>query len=792
MPLQSRPYLPEPVNLNHPLARGLVAWWLVVPGLDGGSNWYDLVGQNHGALTNMTTSGGGWRGTTRPGGLGHVLFDGSNDYVAISPVSGEHTFTAWAFPLVVTGTHTVFDLSLQPVLSGDWDALGIQSSKIYTYAGSYFTGNTTLSPNAWVHLAVTLSNGNGVLYVNGVPDGTFTGASSWDSFSWHSASLGAARTTATPSQVWSGNLDDVRVYSRALSASEVGECYNNSRCGYPGLLNQTRATYQFWPNTYTEVMSGGAGTAGSAIVSTAYNEPLFQQVFLSMRSKRLYPSSPASRPYLPEPVNLNHPLAQGLVSWWLALPGLDGGQKWYDVIGGYHGTLTNMTTSASGWRSTTRPGGWRHLLFDGVNDNISTAARVPVASFSTGSTYIAWAQTTSTASSRGYGGDPSMPILGDTTANVWIGWGVTGGVQNFMYAGTGPFATGTVAVNDGAWHFLAVVHDRTTGNIQLYTDGIADGSGTSAWNGIFPAVNSIGRGFSSSDLWNGFLDDVRIYSRALSAAEIFDLYANSRTGYPGLLNQRYSGPTLSYGPSVLYAGVSLGGSAVAQQIENQTNSGAGVLDSGSAPRLVTHSPPVASGGTWLSGSATVVVSYNDAIGSAGFWLSGFADNEATYNVGMADAGLWQAGFGNTTAFYSPAGVLAGVMAAGAVINTDNDSEIASGGAILGTSTEAEAQYNVLMDGGMYADADEALVVFKPAFRVYTKFKVGDIVFAPTAFYDRFLQYKVLAIATFNTQVTYQVGVGWFQEVELMSCEEYRAWRCRKAEFITRSLQCPVT
>src|SRR4051794_33812532 len=91
----------RPVNPDHPLNRERRAWWIVVPGTDGGRQIFDLMGFNHGTLTNMTTAGSGWGGTARRGGYGNLLFDGSNDYVALGSrvgPTGGLTVAAWVRP----------------------------------------------------------------------------------------------------------------------------------------------------------------------------------------------------------------------------------------------------------------------------------------------------------------------------------------------------------------------------------------------------------------------------------------------------------------------------------------------------------------------------------------------------------------------------------------------------------------------------------------------------------------------------------------------------------------------
>lgn len=58
------------VNRSAPLNRGLVSWWMTLPNrLGGGGNTFrDLMGRNHGTLTNGPT----WSGNRRLGGFGSI------------------------------------------------------------------------------------------------------------------------------------------------------------------------------------------------------------------------------------------------------------------------------------------------------------------------------------------------------------------------------------------------------------------------------------------------------------------------------------------------------------------------------------------------------------------------------------------------------------------------------------------------------------------------------------------------------------------------------------------------
>jgi hypothetical protein len=85
----------------------------------------------------------------------------------------------------------------------------------------------------------------------------------------------------------------------------------------------------------------------------------------------------------------------------------------------------------------------------------------------------------------------------------------------------GIYASSTTVVNDGQWHFLALVLDGLTGHV--YVDGVDENSDDAEYT------------FSADDLWSigqewdsggpgahlaGTVDDARIYDRALNAEEI--------------------------------------------------------------------------------------------------------------------------------------------------------------------------------------------------------------------------------------------------------------------------------
>jgi hypothetical protein len=229
-------------------------WWC--PSLNpamGGTRLWDLSrGQNWGTLTNMANDD--W---VISGGKGALDFDGSNDVVAIS---GSTIYAANASPFSVslfahvrnfTNVYTKF-LMLRSDDTSAWE-FGV-SSDANNFRGILFgTSNawarnradltTAVMTSGWHHYALSY-NGNGrgtagnfSVYFNGVLQ-TTTGAGSFSATTnTSSICLNAANNRLN------GQIDDIRIYNRALTAGEVRQLYNVGRGNMP-LRRRRRYTQQ--------------------------------------------------------------------------------------------------------------------------------------------------------------------------------------------------------------------------------------------------------------------------------------------------------------------------------------------------------------------------------------------------------------------------------------------------------------------------------------------------------------------------------------------------------------------
>lgn len=212
------------------MPNGLVGYWT----FDGiHTNWrngitYDQSGQgNNGTLTNMSTS-------TSPtvGKLGQSLrFDGVDDYIPLadsallSPGSGNFAVSAWFKTNSPAATQSIYS---------NFGATAFLLFRVATTArflssddashGGNAVGATTLLPGVWYHVVGVRSGVNTHIYLNGVLDGTGGGNLGTLTLTGGTAPA-IGRQNNAGSQHFNGLIDDVRIYNRALTVTEVQKLY---------------------------------------------------------------------------------------------------------------------------------------------------------------------------------------------------------------------------------------------------------------------------------------------------------------------------------------------------------------------------------------------------------------------------------------------------------------------------------------------------------------------------------------------------------------------------------------
>lgn len=471
---------------------GLVGWWP----LDGKDiNWatgttFDRSGSgNDGAFTGLSTSS-----SPVLGKLGQALnFNGYSSVIetaAPSSLNGSSAFTAsfWAAP-TTTDTGNVA-LSIR---SGTVDDSGFVIITDSSHAGfgpevDWPAQSLTIKGsdpslaliNGKYHFYVFVSRSatDHELFVDGVSQGT-SNTSLALANPLTNITIGAKYSAFGGSGFHSGPIDDVRVYNRALSNTEINQLYTVTSGGH------------------RDMSIAGPGNVGSGLAGwwTFDGKNLVNNVADSSRQ--------GSNAYLLGFTSTSSAVAIGKIGQALSFNGTAGFVQLpndpfssYPTLGSNTGSF-NLSFSV--WFKTTVGG---PILFQ--DDGAAIPSNLP-------SGYV-----------------PAIYV--DTT---------TGKIRATMFwhnATANQLVSGS-SYTDGKWHHL--VDTYGSGVETLYVDGAQVGTQTQNQYGYASGyAYYVGVGFNSGSGWNGLpanfsyfngpLDDVRVYNKTLSASDVYQLYSMNK------------------------------------------------------------------------------------------------------------------------------------------------------------------------------------------------------------------------------------------------------------------------
>ena len=211
------------VNPSNPLWDDLLAYYTA----DNTPN--DALGNYNGTLVNGATYG---TGKINQG----FSFDGVNDYVSVGSRqifnnTQSFTFSCWINAnqirnrMLITNANTINDGANLAVWS---DGVSRKLALIGgNGSGDSTFGNTTLSTSTWYHLVAVHTpydgvNSNVTFYVNGSNDGT----GMFDAGTSLSVGNQYIGTNTTFGGFFNGIIDEIGIWNRELTPSEVTELYN--------------------------------------------------------------------------------------------------------------------------------------------------------------------------------------------------------------------------------------------------------------------------------------------------------------------------------------------------------------------------------------------------------------------------------------------------------------------------------------------------------------------------------------------------------------------------------------
>ena len=251
-------------NVNSALWQGLVAYYP----FNGNANDYE--GTNNGVIY-----GGVALAPDRFGSNNSAyFFNGVDGYIDIgNPVGNSPVYLTEVAWIKTSSIQSIpNDPSLDAIITkrqngsdeSSWATLGINTGGSSEGAGTIAVDGpfyydpcvgTTLTPtNVWVCLCGVVSNGTYQIYVNGSLENTIS-----DSYTFGSESNMFLMHSGAWNEYCNGVLDDVRIYNRALSPSDVLQLYASE--APPSPPRTARATAE-WAGAFVvgvDIVDGGAG-----------------------------------------------------------------------------------------------------------------------------------------------------------------------------------------------------------------------------------------------------------------------------------------------------------------------------------------------------------------------------------------------------------------------------------------------------------------------------------------------------------------------------------------------------
>ena len=542
------------------LRDGLAAYW----NFDEGSG---SVADDSANGNNAGVQGASWTATARNGQA--LSFNGTNSYLQagssdILNVPGEQfTLAAWIRPAAWPADRS--PRLLQKSGTGDQYRLVVEGGSLKFSLG--FVGEVTAptlpAASAWTHLAGTYDGSTLRLYFNGTQV-----ASSAGSGRLHSTVAPLYIGTLTelkPSTCFSGILDDVRIYDRALSAAQVTDVMNDftgvppDTAGprvsshapsdiVPGAQSSLTFTFNEAMNTNSfalaEVASfsgpGGDLTASLTNFNWLDDTRLLVQ-FAAQSASGAYTmvvgphildlagnamdqdgngtngESPADR-YTAAFTITAGPLPDDPVLWY-RFDEAPGAATVTDSSGrNHHGTVAGGPTF--------EPVGGvlgGAVTFDGTNDCVSagTNADFDLTTFS----ISGWFKTQNT--NAHFFVVTKGPAYNNRNYTVVVDKDQAFALT-FKFSGTTgedfSMSSAARALNDGRWHHFVAVADNAANAARIYLDGSLNATAPFTFNPEIRPADPLYIARYANSYSPGTLDDFRLYNRVLSSAEVAALY----------------------------------------------------------------------------------------------------------------------------------------------------------------------------------------------------------------------------------------------------------------------------
>lgn len=210
------------------IVSNLIAYYSMEPSSIAGGTLANVVDGS----ANLTLSGSP---PNVDGKVGKALsFNGTTQYGSaangLAAVPGPATFSFWIKPAALSAFAIILDQSVAGGGTVDFRfQLDGSGTHVLFFDNIHFNivSVATIPLNDWTHVAVTINSSVASIYINGLLDGTWTVA---NPLSTSATNLFLA-TYSDLAAKFNGLIDEVRIYTRSLTASDIMAVYTYGLMG---------------------------------------------------------------------------------------------------------------------------------------------------------------------------------------------------------------------------------------------------------------------------------------------------------------------------------------------------------------------------------------------------------------------------------------------------------------------------------------------------------------------------------------------------------------------------------
>jgi hypothetical protein len=373
----------NPVNQKATLNRKLACWLLPIAQRTSSHKQFPLLTGGYALSSGTATAPSLTSGP--PGQRLAYRFDGTDDHLSSSIFAGSPSSSSfWIRPNGQTEDFGgILTNSTTRGLFYRGSAAGADAGKLdWVHNGSSHLSTAALTDQAWTHVTVTFDGTNFLIYLNGLLDTTVAGAGT---------TFGGFGSVDGTSNFFKGDLTDIRIANRLLSADEAQHLYAVSRTGYRKELIYRRP---IWPVGGSEVPVGSGAITGSSTLTFAANSTLTGDGALSGASTLSF--SPTSTLTADGALSGSSSLTFGSTSTLIGAGALSGSATLTFEASGSFGTVVYIVDDLDAGFSTAG-GGWTTAAGQGYASQVTFAPPLSPGPPGTGSNTARWTLTGLTA-----------------------------------------------------------------------------------------------------------------------------------------------------------------------------------------------------------------------------------------------------------------------------------------------------------------------------------------------------------------------------------------------------------